>query len=83
MGDAFIATIKGMEHTDESNCPFCNSADILLLEDEGVHFALCLDCRSSGPLAPSPEQAHVLWCDRPLSDEPEYITEFRLSKTTH
>jgi hypothetical protein len=72
-----------MEYDDPAYCAFCDSQDLMLLDDEGVFFVLCLDCRASGPLANSAEEAHLLWCDRPLSDDPEYVTIPDVSKTTH
>jgi hypothetical protein len=50
-------------------CPFCGQCDLLPMDDEGVCYLLCMECRTCGPTAESHEQALLAWCDRYNPDD--------------
>jgi hypothetical protein len=54
-------------HDDEQLpvfCPFDGAIDLIVNEDDGKHYMLCLQCYSCGPTADTYEEAIAAWCDR-------------------
>lgn len=45
-------------------CPFDGTTDLLVMEDEGKHYMLCLECRACGPCVESYEEALLAWAER-------------------
>lgn len=61
------------------HCPFCLKSDLIMMDDDDVHYALCMECRCCGPTAETPELAIAAWCDRPDPSDPGFIS--RASRT--
>lgn len=50
-------------------CPWCPTAEFLMMDDDGKHYILCLSCRCCGPCCDSAEEALLAWLDRNQPDE--------------
>ena len=51
---------------ETGRCPFCGCGDLSMIESvlESGYFVSCNKCESSGPSAPSPEEAADRWTFR-------------------
>lgn len=52
----------------EVSCPFCGSVSLLMMDDDGKHYILCLDCRACGPCCDDRMEALVAWTERTDED---------------
>jgi len=52
------------EDITEGACPFCGESDFLLMDEDDIHWVMCLTCRTCGPTASTPEKAHEYWIER-------------------
>lgn len=54
-------------------CPFCNDAELYVMNDESTWYTMCLMCRACGPVEDSAEEAMDSWCTRPTDDDVEAL----------
>ena len=50
-----------MDGSETHPCPFCGATQLIMMEDHGSHYQLCLECRACGPTADSAEEASEEW----------------------
>lgn len=49
---------------EDHHCDFCGENQQIIMDDCDLFYAMCLNCRSCGPTAPTATDAFIAWCTR-------------------